>query len=387
MMQLYCPACENVVFIEHDDGEEFVPCPSCNNPIYWLERRKARPATEPSDREPRIFAAPARVASPTRVPASAPAQPALERAVPKDGASEGDLDFSVPCPDPEASRFVALPYRAEGGVHPSRLPLFIVGVLASGVGIGAVASVLGQTCYLILLFPLVMGMTLAGLTIVLSHRCHVRSPLVAGMTAFVAGALAILMMHYLDYRSTLALVEGTPEQLPRGFVSALQRSPGMLAYLQATAREGLTISGRDGDGLNLGQIGTYAYWGIEVLLVVLIASIGGATGARDPYCSLCRGWKEDRFLGTLADGGVQQRRLIERGSLWALTCYRPTSTSGPLVLSATVCPRCGCEAPVDLRVEWNPRVRRMGASTILPIQLTYPGEALPILEKLFTPKK
>ena len=42
MMQLYCPACENVVWIEGTQPDDAVPCPSCRQPIYWLGRRKAR---------------------------------------------------------------------------------------------------------------------------------------------------------------------------------------------------------------------------------------------------------------------------------------------------------------------------------------------------------
>ena len=41
------------------------------------------------------------------------------------------------------------------------------------------------------------------------------------------------------------------------------------------------------------------------------------------------------------------------------------------------------QAAIDLKIERNPRGRREPASTNLPLHLTYPGEALPVLEQLF----
>src|SRR5947208_529525 len=33
MLQLYCPACENVVWLESDAADEVLPCPDCRQPI------------------------------------------------------------------------------------------------------------------------------------------------------------------------------------------------------------------------------------------------------------------------------------------------------------------------------------------------------------------
>src|SRR5262249_19488381 len=212
MMQLYCPSCENVVWIDYSEPTETVACPECQQPIRLLGRRKARPINElgsPAAGEDSIVAAPGRITCPSwapSVPQSTPGADELE-----ESWEEGvEPDFIVECPRSPSACFVALPYRCEGGVSFARLPLFLGGVILSGVALGSLASVVGQVCYLILIFPLALGMGLAGITILLGHLCHVRSPLLAGLIALASGALALGTMHYLDYRYTLAIVESSP---------------------------------------------------------------------------------------------------------------------------------------------------------------------------------
>jgi hypothetical protein len=385
MMQLYCPACENVVWIECNEPEETAACPECQQPIRGLERRKARPLNDLPPAPPggeSIIAVPGRITCPSWAPSGPRVTPAAEE---ESWEDDVEPDFIVDCPEPNSGYFVALPYRAEGGVSLARLPLFVAGVVLGGVALGALASTVGQVCYLILIFPLALGMALAGITILLGQLCHVRAPLVAGLVALVGGALALGTMHYLDYRHTLAVVESAPGKLPTEMLRRLSDSPRFGDYLEATAGEGLTISGGETGGWNLGRLGTYAYWGVECLLVLAIAALGGASGARAPYCSACRLWKEERFLGTLADAGPQQQKQLWSGRLSVLACYHPSLAGGALVFTAAICPRCNREAPIDLRVERNPHARPAAVSPNLPLHLTYPGAALPVLERLFTP--
>src|SRR5207248_1013801 len=146
-------------------------------------------------------------------------------------------------------RFVPLPYRAEGGVRLARLPVFLAGIALSGILLGVLASVVGQVCYLILIYPLALGLGVAGLTILLGQLCCVRSPIAAGSAALCGGLLALVAMHSLDYRRTLAAAETAGFKLPAGLTSRLKNSSGFLDYLDAVASEGLTISGHNSGGL------------------------------------------------------------------------------------------------------------------------------------------
>ncbi len=373
MIQLFCPACENVFQVEEIGADGTLPCPACKQPINALARRKARSASDP-----RVVPAPARITCPSWVPPAS--QPSTED-------EENWEEPELPVPSPEPPRFAALPYRPEGGVRVARLPLFVGGVLLAGAGLGALASVVGQSCYIVLLFPLLVGLGLAALTILLCQLCQVRSPVLAGLFALAGGVGAVGTMHLLDFRHALRLVETDEARMSPDLVYRLRVTPEFGEYLDAVATEGLTIAGREGGGLNLGRAGTYLNWGLELLLVAVVATIGGAIGARDPFCTACNRWKEERFLGTLADGGPEQRRQLRQGRLAEMSCWKPSTTAGDLVLTVSVCPGCGCDGPIELRVERNPRSPREPAAVGVAQQWTYPGEALPVLEKLFTPAR
>jgi uncharacterized protein YbaR (Trm112 family) len=97
MIQLYCPACENVVWLESDAADEVLPCPDCRQPIYWLGQRKARPVSET-----RLVASPGHIASPSWTAQAATREAAAEEA---DQAKCVEQDISLPCPEP-AARFV-----------------------------------------------------------------------------------------------------------------------------------------------------------------------------------------------------------------------------------------------------------------------------------------
>jgi hypothetical protein len=256
-------------------------------------------------------------------------------------------------------------------------------VLIAGIALGVIASMLGEVCYLVLLYPLALGFVMAGLTFLAVRLGQVRSPLVAALAGLMGGCVCVLTMHWLDYRRTVTLARTDPPRLPEQLAARLRDSTGLFDYLDAMASLGLTISSRDTGGLNLGYVGTCVYWSSELVLVMLIAAAGGVGGARDPFCVACRAWKEERYMGTLCDGGEAMLRDLKRGNLSALECCRPSPAGNELVLRVAVCPRCGVDCPIDLHIERNPRARRSPGSAAWPMHLTLPGEALRVLETTF----
>jgi hypothetical protein len=207
----------------------------------------------------------------------------------------------------------------------------------------------------------------------------VRNPLLAGLVALVAGTVAVVSMHLVDYQRTMATVECEPLRLPSTVTARLLEDDRVLNYLDATAELGLTISGKETGGLNLGYLGTYLYWGAELLLVVVLASLGGSMSAREAFCSTCRSWKEERFLGAVHDGGPTMQRDLRKGDLGVLKPCPARQSRDALALSVHVCPHCGTDAPVELKLDRLNRVTD-GNSLPWPLVLTMPGDALPALE-------
>src|SRR5262249_14907805 len=151
--------------------------------------------------------------------------------------------FCAPWPEP-VPRFVALPYRAEGGCEPLRLPLPFLVVPAVAVGLGWLASVLGQAWYLILLFPLGMGMALAAVGALAIRWSRLRNTTLAGLLGLIAGTTAIAAMHFFDYREALRLWQAGSAGVPEVLREALEEEHSFGSYFDASARIGLTVSDR-----------------------------------------------------------------------------------------------------------------------------------------------
>jgi hypothetical protein len=135
MMQLFCPACENVVWVEAGEPHDTICCPECKIMISLLGRRKARPVTGVSHPDAHMIAGPeprkkSRVLPPEIDLAQEPDEGTLPRA--ESWEEQPDQDFSVPVGDPP-TRYVALPYRPEGGVNFWRLPAFVATLLLLGL--------------------------------------------------------------------------------------------------------------------------------------------------------------------------------------------------------------------------------------------------------------
>jgi hypothetical protein len=281
-------------------------------------------------------------------------------------------------------RFVPLPYRPEGGCSPSCLLPFFGAVLLSGAFLGWLASTLGQFCYLILLFPLGMGMALACLVGAAVRWAQVRNPTLAALAGSVGGTLAVLTMHQCDYQHTRRLLAspsaGVPARIPAVVRQRLAVEDTLRGYLDAAAQVGLTVCDRSDAGFNLGYLGTYAYWGVELAVVAGLALFGGRAAAVRPFCAACRSWKGERHLGTVPDSG-DVLSLMRRGDLSALGLGGSLAGRGSVLLSVASCGHCGAEAPVDVRLE------RVSAGKGGPpgevVHFTYPGEALPVLEQVF----
>ena len=382
MIQVFCPACESVVWVEGAGRDDRATCPECGSQLLFLTRRKARPLTD-------IAAHVARPPLPTQLaPDPLPDEPpddeaeAVEDVDPGAGPEEevyagpaapasAEEDEVLAVRPASAARFVALPYRAEGGCSVLRLPLFFAALPAAGAALGWVASAVGQICYLILLFPLALGLALACLGAPMVRWARLRNPTLAGLGGLAGGVAAIVVMQACDWQATLRLVRVKPGKVPAAVRLRLTDNNTLPAYLDATARVGVTVCvGSDGTGYNLGPAGTWLYWVVELMVAAGLPLLAARAAATRPFCPRCRTWKPERVLGSLHDSGGAEERLW-RGDLARLAA----DEGGGLVLSVSAC-ACGGEVPLDVRLE-----RRKPAEDLA--QLTFPGEALPVLEALF----
>lgn len=284
-------------------------------------------------------------------------------------------------------QFEVSPYRADGG-FPVWGAIQLMGVLGTaGILLGAMASFISSYFWLIVLFPLAIGLILGVVGSMCLKRFKVRSPKVCGVIGFLAGCFAMLAMHYVDYQSARreidsqlgangpvlrALVQkideakAKGEELPEDMktsLAELEKDPRFLQvmhavrldsvwkYIDFKAHEGVELkrAARGGAGANLGYVGSYIYFGFEAFLVGIVAFFLMLEAAGNPFCRECGEWKVEHKWGPVDQAG-QVAQSILSGSVKPCTSGQEVSVPQGVV-SAYSCPTCGVEGNVDVKVQ------------------------------------
>jgi hypothetical protein len=263
---------------------------------------------------------------------------------------------------PALPRFAAEPYEPDGGCSFGGGALLIGLSLPAGVLLGFVASFIGQWMYLILIFPLGIGLLL-GLAGALGIKVgKVRSPWLAGLAGFIGGCVAMISVQFFDY---------------------LRYAAGMtnfFGYIDLAAQHGVTI-GRTAPsstdkGINLGYVGTYIYWFVELLIVALVAFVIMRNTASEPFCTECQTWKKRRKLATFRSTLDRLVIALEEGDLVRLLVEEEWSPKGGEgLLTACVCPECQSRGTIDVKLEQVTKTAKNQETRKELVHVTYPGKA------------
>jgi len=290
-------------------------------------------------------------------------------------------DRSHPVADaahPSIPRFETSPYRPDGGCPPVGALFVAATTFLGAVILGWLVSFIGQWLYLIVIFPVALGFGVGLVGSWAVRRGKVRNPVCAGILGLAAGCLAMVAVHYFDYERFLG-------ELEKVIPGARARGPSFLTFVDVMAQRGVHIGkvGHGNDkGFNLGYVGSYIYWALEVLGVGLFSFALVRLAAQAPFCTACNTWKEERKLGQVSMPAHAVVSALTTGEIVKLAEADFHDTKGTLVFKAAVCPKCGEEAPVDVRLE-QITVNEKGQQNANELaHMTYPGEALAVLESL-----
>jgi hypothetical protein len=324
------------------------------------------------------------------------------------------LAAAAPPADP-ALRFETTPYRPDGGFSMAGSGILIGLSMLAAVALGWLVTLIEQWVYLILIFPLAIGALVGVVGMVGIKLGKVRSPALAGLAGILAGCVAMLSMHYFDYLAFRAEVDrdippdqqavieamgpdqirALPKQIQEQFLEERRavRVKSFPAYMDYQATNGVTIQrvghgGANDRGTNLGYIGSLIYWGVEVLIVAVVAFVIMMGAAGQPFCRECQAWKQQRKLGTLTfrPGDVGAAQLVSAlgsGEVTRLIDYNPSPGDGPLHLSASVCPKCRDQGPIDVKLLHKYKTAKNEERSKELLHVTYPGEAFRALEAVF----
>lgn len=311
-------------------------------------------------------------------------------------------------------RYEVVPYRPEGGYSSKGSGLLLLTSLLGGLILGLIAGFVSRWFYFILVFPALIGLGVGAAGNWAARIGKVRSTTLSGISGLLGGVFAMLSMHYVGYlefeddfklpppmRGELLKVARLPrdliEKLPgldAGQKAMLQDPKFQAAlgvhdfpsYMNFKATVGVEISrfsgGRNQKGMNLGYVGSWIYWGVEVLIVAGIALALQAAAAREPFCSQCQVWKTERTLGMVP---LSETEPLLNGDLDQLLGKPPAQEPAVVLVTLHACPECEGDGTLDLKLaelfadkQGNIQRKEKG-------HVTYPGEALPHLQAVFAP--
>lgn len=304
------------------------------------------------------------------------------------------------------------PYQPDGGYSSLGSALCIVMALIAAAIMGFVTSWIGQHFYLIILFPIGVGVVV-GFTLNLAIRLgKVRSPWLGGVAGLMGGALSTVMMLFFDYQRQLSQVAqvdpqvwdrvelfeklGMDKQKPRDMEQAewnewkllikVRKVDTFLKYIDYAAEEGVSIGRGSSKGFNLGYYGTLIYYGVEMLIIGFVAFAIGRSAAAEPYCTACNQWKVSKQLSDFvirADRVNEWLDAIRLGTPLPRKDFDVFNAEGARYVTTLYrCPACGNSNPVDVKVEEVTIGNKGQEQKAEKVFVTYPGEAEPVLEAL-----
>lgn len=221
-------------------------------------------------------------------------------------------------------------YKPSNVVPTSGYAWFLLTALVTGGVAGGVVSFIGAFFYLILLFPLGMGLVGAGATRVAIKSGKVRNPNIALLFGALTGASIYGSMHVFDYfrfqqQLTKELREfysteieqevtesgRTEEQVLQDATDAFLLDEvgqtGFWGYLNFFARQGFSISRMSSGGIPVGGAFTWAYWAIKLGVIVVISGLSGSGTAQEPFNEKRNEWYEaPKRVGNVPEEASQQ---------------------------------------------------------------------------------
>jgi hypothetical protein len=210
------------------------------------------------------------------------------------------------------------PYQPSGKVPASGYLKMSLAAIAGGSFIGGLTHLISQLFYLIILFPIGIGV-LGGCFIAVSiNSGKVRNPLVAGMFALVTGFSIYGSTNYLDYvrfrHDTIAEIKkdvefktANPDDEIDNFLKNETNNDGFIGFVKYRAKQGVSIGRIGRSENNIGEVATWIYWLVELSIIQLILVLIAKEVAKQPFCESCDAWyKEEEPIGTVTEALANQ---------------------------------------------------------------------------------
>ncbi|WP_420640588.1 hypothetical protein [Candidatus Leptofilum sp.] len=244
----------------------------------------------------------------------------------------------------------------------------------AGILLGLLTFAISKLIYLIIIFPLglgIIGGALIGTVGV--RRGKMRNPIIGGLFGLLIGLTIYGSFRYAQYNAFRNELRGIIRQeIEQGFIIVdpdmaddiidqflfeETGSSGIWGYLKLAAIEGESF-GRmfGGQSINIGPTLTWLYWIVELGIIAGIAMSVGYSGAKEPFCETCQEWfgprtvignvkaaSTDLLLQTIQIGNfskvhgmIQENAVAPSADVSILECSCVANDSVLLVESVTI---------------------------------------------------
>ncbi len=194
------------------------------------------------------------------------------------------------------------PYKPSNYIDKTGAKWLLLTAGIGGITLGGVTFLVSQLIYLVVIFPVLLGLGSGWLLRQAVVRGKVRNPLAAGVVAVFMAGLLYGTMHWADYVLFRQNANAEIRRALRGsrqssaanitvdnFLKETTGKTGFSGFLQYRSQQGLMIN-RSLMRLPVGSQIMWNYWGFEFLVTGAIA-LGFASGAaRKPFCEGCQSW-------------------------------------------------------------------------------------------------
>lgn len=217
------------------------------------------------------------------------------------------------------------PYQPSLAVPPTGLLILLLAVLLGGAAIGALAALLSNLVYVIILFPIGMGWLGGKLVAGAVRMGKIRNPGVAigaGILIALVIYAAMWATEFIKFKNAqTAIVLNTNPQAGQIEVdrqidlilTSTTGQAGFVGFVLFEDQNGVAVIQIPGLGValfNLGATFTWVYWLIALLLIAWLAVEIGREPAYQPFCETCNRWHgQEQLLGTV--GAKRSKEVID----------------------------------------------------------------------------
>ncbi|KAF0244858.1 MAG: hypothetical protein FD180_2160 [Planctomycetota bacterium] len=228
-------------------------------------------------------------------------------------------------------------YRPSGFFRPLGPVLFLLAAVAGTLLAGLYQGLMNLIpfVYINMLICAAFGAALGfgGMWAVKTGHC--RNRMIGLLFALPLAALPVGASYYWDYRHLLSEVE---KQTPEMKAEEIRQAIPFGRYFEVKREAGWKIK-----SIEISGVGVIAMWGVEALIVFVIALGMVYVSTGNPYCERCNRWGEARVLRIAGLGRAQVDPLLSKGDLDAVIALQAppeADASTGLEFTGTLCGGC-----------------------------------------------